>query len=290
MSDELSKKCIITAALTGAVTRKENTPYIPITPEEYADEVKKCYDAGATIVHLHMRDPANQLPTSDLQHYESTLKAINEKCPEILINLSSAISVTATEKQRIAPIREYQPHLASLNSASMNFGVGNWKTGEVILAIVFKNEFKFITRLAKTMKKANTKPEIEIYDAGGMNNIAFLQKQNLIDEPLHYQFVFGVLGGLPFNIRNLNYYLSELPPNATWSVCGVAGYQFQAGMCAAALGGHIRVGLEDNIRNINGELAKGSYEQVEWAAKVVKLAGRELATPNETREILHITK
>lgn len=290
MSDELSKKCIITAALTGAVTRKENTPYIPITPEEYAEEVKRCYDAGASIVHLHMRDPENQLPTADLKHYELTLKAIKEKCPEILINLSSAISVTATDKQRIAPIKAYQPDLASLNSASMNFAVGNWKTGDVVLEIVFKNDFKLITRLAKAMNRANTKPEIEIYDAGGLYNIKFLQRKKLLPEPLHYQFVFGVLGGLPFTLQNLNYFLSLKPPSATWSVCGVANFQFEAGMCAAALGGHIRVGLEDNIRNIKGELAKGSYEQVEWAAKVVKLAGREPATPDETRKILHLTK
>jgi len=288
MSDDLSNKCVITAALCGAVTRKEQTPYIPITPEEYAEEVKKCYDAGAAIVHLHMRDPETQLATPDLKHYESTLKAIKEKCPEMLINLSSAISIAATDKQRLAPIREYKPELASLNSASMNFAVGNWKTGEVVMEIVFKNDFKLISRLGKTMKKAGTKPEIEIYDAGGMSNISFLQRQQLLDEPLHYQFVFGVLGGLPFSVQNLNYFLSMKPPNATWSVCGVAAYQFQAGMCAAALGGHIRVGLEDNIRNINGELAKGSYEQVEWAVNVAKLAGREPATPDETRKILNL--
>jgi 3-keto-5-aminohexanoate cleavage enzyme len=288
MSDDLSKKCVITAALCGAVTRKEQTPYIPILPEEYAEEVKKCYDAGAAIVHLHMRDPETQMATPDLKHYEATLKAIKEKCPEILINLSSAISINATDKQRLKPIKEYGPELASLNSASMNFAVGNWKTGDVIVETIFSNTFRLISRLAKTMKKAQTKPEIEIYDAGGMYNIDFLQKGNILDEPLHYQFVFGVLGGIPFSIENLNYLLSRKPPNATWSVCGVAGFQFQAGMCSAALGGHIRVGLEDNIRNIDGELAKGSYEQVEWAVKVVKLAGREPATPDETRKILNL--
>lgn len=286
MSEDLSNKCVITAALCGAVTRKEQTPYIPILPEEYAEETKKCYDAGAAIVHLHMRDPETQLATPDLKHYESTLKAIKEKCPEILINLSSAISVNASDKERVAPIREYKPELASLNSASMNFAVGNWKTGDVIVEIVFNNTFKLIQRLGKAMKKAGTKPEIEIYDAGGMYNIAFLQKKGFIEEPLHYQFVFGVLGGIPFSIENLNYLLSHLPPNATWSTCGVANFQFQAGMCSAALGGHIRVGLEDNIRNIDGELAKGSYEQVEWAVKVAKLAGREPATPAEARKIL----
>jgi 3-keto-5-aminohexanoate cleavage enzyme len=288
MPEELSNKCVITAALNGALTRKEQNPNIPISPDEYAEEVKKCYDSGAAIVHLHMRDPATQLATPDLIHYDAILSAIKSKCPEILINLSSAISINATAKQRVAPIKKYGPELASLNSASMNFGVGNWKTGEVLLETVFRNEFKLISRLAKAMSKAQTKPEIEIYDAGGMYNILFLQRSKFIEEPLHFQFVFGVLGGIPFSVQNLSYFLTLKPPNATWSVCGVAAFQFQAGLCAAALGGHIRVGLEDNIRNIEGELAKGSWEQVEWAVRVAKSAGREPATPEETRKILNL--
>ena len=290
MSDDLSKKCVITAALCGAITRKEQNPAIPILPEEYADEVKKCYDAGAAIVHLHMRNPETQVATPELKYYDATLGAIKEKCPEILINLSSAISINATNKQRIAPIRKYGPDLASLNSATMNFAVGNWTTGDVVVEAIFKNEFKLITRLGRAMKNNGTKPEIEIYDAGGMYNIAFLQKKKLLEEPLHFQFVFGVLGGIPFSAQNLTYLLSLKPPEATWSVCGVGPFQFQAGLCAAALGGHIRVGLEDNIRNIEGELAKGSWEQVEWAVKAAKLAGREPATPEETRKILNLPK
>ena len=255
MSEDLSNKCIISAALCGAVTRKEQNPAIPITPEEYAEECKKCYEAGAAIVHLHMRDPETQVATPELKFYKSILTAIKEKCPEILINLSSAISINATDKQRIAPIKEFGPELASLNSASMNFGVANWKTGDVVVETIFSNTFRLIGRLASAMRKAGTKPEIEIYDAGGLYNINFLQMKKIMDEPLHFQFVFGVLGGLPFTIENLNYFLSHKPPNATWSVCGVAHQQFEAGLCAAGLGGHIRVGLEDNIRNIKGELA-----------------------------------
>ncbi|TFG28351.1 MAG: 3-keto-5-aminohexanoate cleavage protein [Promethearchaeota archaeon] len=288
MSEDLSNKCVISAALCGAVTRKEQNPAIPITPEEYAAECKKCYEAGAAIVHLHMRDPETQMATPELKFYRSILKAIKEECPEILINLSSAISINATDKQRIAPIKEFGPELASLNSASMNFGVGNWKTGDVVVETIFSNTFRLIGRLAGAMRKAGTKPEIEIYDAGGLQNIDFLQKKKILDEPLHFQFVFGVLGGLPFTIANLDYFLRQKPPNATWSVCGVAHQQFEAGLCAAGLGGHIRVGLEDNIRNIKGELAKGSWEQVEWAVKVAELAGREPATPEETRKILHL--
>ena len=290
MSDELSNKVVISAALTGAATRKEQNPAVPYEPEEYAEEVKKCYDAGAAIVHLHIRDPATGLPTANLDKYEAVLSAVKVKCPEILINLSSAIGPIATNKERIAPIKKYEPDLASLNSNSMNFAVGNWRTGEVQIEIIFKNEFKLIKRLATTMKRVKTKPEIEIYDYGGMYNILFLQRSKILEEPLHFQYVFGVLGGVPFSYANLAGFLALKPPDATWSVCGVARQQFQAGMCAAAMGGHIRVGLEDNIRTITGELAKGSWEQVEWAVKVAKMAGREVATPEETRKILHLYK
>jgi 3-keto-5-aminohexanoate cleavage enzyme len=290
MSEDLSNKLVISAALVGAVTNKEQNPAVPYLPHEYADEVKKCYDAGAAIVHLHMRHPETGMATPDLDVYDSILAAVKEKCPEILINLSSAISIAATDKERVAPIKKYQPELASLNSASMNFAVGDWKKGEVMIETIFKNDFKLIKRLGSTMKRAQTKPEIEIYDFGGMYNMLFLRKSGLLDEPLHFQFVFGVLGGIPFTFSNLAGLLALKPPDASWSVCGVARQQFQAGLCAAAMGGHIRVGLEDNIRNINGELAKGSWEQVEWAVKVAKLAGREPATPDETRKIFHLYK
>lgn len=291
MSKELSNKLVITAALAGAVTMKNQNPGVPYTPEEFAEEARKCREAGASIVHIHARNPENGLPTHDLEQIKAVIDAIKEKAPDILINLSSAISAVSTEKQRITPTRTFSPPLASLNSASMNFSVGNWKTGEVVLAPdhIFANTFKTIQRFAKYMKKAGTKPEIEIYDLGGLCNIKFLNiQEGLLDEPLHFQFVFGVLGGVPFSARNLSLFLDTIPPGSTWSVCGVASQQFQAGLCAAALDGHIRVGLEDNIRAITGELAKGSWEQVEWAAKVAEVAGREVATPDETRKILNL--
>jgi 3-keto-5-aminohexanoate cleavage enzyme len=141
------------------------------------------------------------------------------------------------------------------------------------------------------MKKAETKPEIEVYDIGGMYNIIHLAKQQpkrLLDPPLHFQFVFGVLGGIPFSYENLAHLINLKPPDATWSVCGVAKNQFQAAMCAAAMDGHIRVGLEDNTKLPNGQLAKGSWEQVEWAAKVARIVNREPATPAETRKMLNL--
>jgi len=284
-------KLVISAALAGAVTTKANNPNVPYTAEEFGDEAKKCYDAGAAIVHIHARDPEKGNPVHDLDLIKAVLDNIKSKAPDLIINLSSAISSIATDKQRIAPVQTYKPPLASLNTASMNFAVGDYRTGKVGMGAgnIFSNSFKTISKFAKEMKKAGTKPEMEIYDLGGMYNMLFLNRQEgTFTQPLHFQFVWGVLGGIPFNPKNLALLLDLKPPNATWSVCGVSKQQFQAGLCAAALGGHIRVGLEDNTRAISGELAKGSYEQVAWAKKVAEAAGREIAQGEEARKIFHL--
>ena len=284
-------KLVISAALAGAVTTKENNPNVPYTAEEFGDEAKKCYDAGAAIVHIHARHPERGNPTHDLDLIKAVLDNIKSKAPDIIINLSSAISTVATDKQRIAPVQTFKPPLASLNTASMNFAVGDYRTGKVGMGAgnIFANTFKTISKFAKEMKKAGTKPEMEIYDLGGLYNMLFLNRQeDRFTKPLHFQFVWGVLGGIPFTPKNFALMLDLKPPDATWSVCGVSKQQFQAGLCAASWGGHIRVGLEDNTRVISGELAKGSYEQVAWAKKVSEAAGREIAQGEEARKIFHL--
>ncbi|MBN1800286.1 MAG: 3-keto-5-aminohexanoate cleavage protein [Candidatus Lokiarchaeota archaeon] len=291
MKDDISNKMIITAALTGASTTREQNPAIPHTAEEFGEEAKKCYEAGASIVHLHVRNPTTGLPEIDLEIIRAALANIKSKAPDLIINLSTAINTLATQEQRIAPVKNFKPPLASLNSNSMNFSIGDYKTGRVIKGgdNIFANDFKLVQAFAKEMKNVGTKPEIEIYDMGGMYNILFLNKQDgLFKQPLHFQFVFGVLGGIPFTMQNLALLTALLPPGSTWSVCGVAKQQFQAGICAAALGGHVRVGLEDNIRLISGELAKGSWEQVEWAVRLARITGRDVASPSETRELLRL--
>ncbi|TFF98664.1 MAG: 3-keto-5-aminohexanoate cleavage protein [Promethearchaeota archaeon] len=283
-------KLVITAALAGAATMKSQNEAVPYTAEEFGDEAKKCYDEGAAIVHLHIRDPEKGIPTPDLDLIRDALENIKSKAPDVIINLSTAISAVATDRERIKPIRTFQPPLGSLNTNSMNFSVGNWKTGEVVMGAgnIFANDFRMIQKFARYFQKAGTKPEMEIYDMGGMHNMLFLNKQEgMFDQPLHFQFVFGVLGGQPFSPRALGTLLELKPPGSTWSVCGVANQQFQAGMCAAALGGHVRVGLEDNIRMPNGELAKGSWEQVRWAKKLAEVAGREVAQGEEALKIFN---
>jgi len=289
MVNDLSNKLVISAALAGSMTMKSQNPAVPYTSEEFGEEAKKCFDAGATTVHIHARDPATGFPTPDLDRIRAVVDAIHDKAPEIIINITS--SVGATVEQRVAPTKTFKPLLASLNTNSMNFSLGNFKTGEVVANAdgVFRNTFHIIQILSKAMKEAKTKPELEVYDFGGLYNILFLDKQEgLFEHPLHFQFVFGALGGVPFAFQNLAGFLNLIPSDSSWSVCGVAKDQFKAGLCAAAMGGHIRVGLEDNIRMPDGGLARGSWEQVEWAVKVAKLAGREVATPEETRKIFNL--
>ncbi|MHA2394069.1 MAG: 3-keto-5-aminohexanoate cleavage protein [Promethearchaeota archaeon] len=284
-------KLVISAALAGAATRKEQNPAVPYTPEEFGNEAKKCYEEGAAIVHIHARDVSlGGIPTPNLDIIKATVENIKEKAPDIVINLSTAISPVAKDRERINPVKNYKPPLASLNTNSMNFSIGDFRTGKVVMAAgqIFSNTFSTIQNFAKHMKKAGTKPEMEIYDLGGMYNMLFLNKQEgLFEQPLHFQFVFGVLGGAPFTPGYLQTLLNLKPPGATWSVCGVAKDQFRGGLCAAAWNGHIRVGLEDNIRMPNGELAKGSWEQVIWARKVAEISGREIAQGADARRIFN---
>ncbi|MFX1328213.1 MAG: 3-keto-5-aminohexanoate cleavage protein [Promethearchaeota archaeon] len=291
---DLSNKLVISAALAGNFTTKENNPNVPYTAEEFGDEAKKCYDAGAAIVHIHARNPEEGNPVHNLDLFRNILENIKLKAPNIIINLSTAaISAKSTPEDRIAPVQKFKPPIASLNTNSMNFSIGDYKAGKVIRGgtNIFRNDFYTIEMFAKEMKKVKTRPEMEIYDFGGLYNMLFLNKQEILFErPLHFQIVFGVLGGIPFSPNNLGQLLGLMPEGSTWSVCGVAKNQFQAGLSAAAWGGHIRVGLEDNTRVISGDLAKGSWEQVKWAAKVAKIAGREVATPEETKKLFNLSR
>lgn len=297
MAEEFSNnpdnKVVISAALAGAATTKDQNPAVPYSAEEFGDEAKRCYDAGAAIVHLHIRDPEKGIPTPDIDLIRAALKNIKQKAPDVIINLSTAISAVATDRERIKPIQTFEPPVGSLNTNSMNFSIGDFKSGKVIMAAgnIFANSFSTIQNFAKKFRKAGTKPEMEIYDLGGMHNMLFLNKQeDLFTQPLHFQFVFGVLGGAPFSPGYLGTLLNLKPPGATWSVCGVARQQFQAALCACGWNGHIRVGLEDNIKMPNGDLAKGSWEQVEWAKKLANHYGRDVAQGDEARTIFNLKK
>jgi 3-keto-5-aminohexanoate cleavage enzyme len=284
----MSSQVVISAALAGAATMKEQNPATPYTPEEFAEESYRCMTEGASVVHIHVRDPDSGRPTADLAKIGDAVAAIRDRCPGLLLNLSTAISPEASADERIAPVATYKPELASLNTNSMNAALANRRTGEILAEYVFTNTFAQIVRYARVMTEHAVKPELEVYDFGGMYNVLVLQKQGFTAEPLHFQMVFGLVGGVPFDLFNFARLRELMPDGATWSVCGVGPMQTQAGMTAAVNGGHIRVGLEDNTRMPNGDLAQGSWEQVQWAAQVARLAGREVAAPTEARSLFHL--
>ena len=282
------EKCVISAALSGAATMKTQNPGVPYTPEKFAEESYRCMKEGAAVVHIHTRDPDKGHPTADLKQIRTTIEAVRDQCPGLIINMSTAIGPGVSKEDRIAPIAAMEPEMASLNTNSMNAALANHKTGKIFAEFVFENTFAMLEQYAKVMREHHVKPECEIYDFGGIYNVLLVRKQGIFEEPMHFQMVFGLAGGVPYDPFNFARIRELLPEGASWSVCGVGPNQFAAGMTAAVNGGHIRVGLEDNIRMPDGELAKGSYSQVQWAVQIARLSGRDVASPDEARQIFHI--
>jgi len=282
-----ANKVILTAALAGGATTKNNNPNTPYSPEEFAEESYRCWNEGCSIVHIHAKNPKTGLATPDLTLIRPVIEAIRAKAPELIINMSSAITGGITAEQRITPILEMKPDMASLNTNTMNFALADHKKGKVLGEIIFENTFRMLEDFGRKMKAAGVKPELEAYDPGGIYNSLLIRRQgDVFVEPMHWQFVFGVAGGVHFSPLAVCLMKDIIPPDHTWSVCGVGPNSFPACMTAAIMGGHMRVGLEDNTRVPGGELAQGSWEQVKVLCEIARIAERPLASPAEAREIL----
>lgn len=286
---DMSQPVIITAALSGAATMKNQNPNTPYTPEEFAEEALKCYKAGASMVHIHAREDSG-MPTHEHDRIRATHDAIKDKCPEIIVNLSSAVGMGKTPEQRISQIIAIKPEMASLNTNTMNFSIIDRKTGKIMIDFIFENTFTMLQDFGKAMEENNIKPEIECYDIGGIDNTLLIGKQGIFTDPLNFNFVWGVAGGQAFRAESFVAMMNALPAKANFTTCGVGIDEFPAIMQSCLLGGHMRVGLEDNIRMPNGELAKGSWELVEVAATIADCLGRSIATPDEARAIMGIRK
>lgn len=284
----MNKKVIITAALAGSWVFKNQNPAVPYTPSEFAEEAAKAYKSGAAVVHVHARQPDDGFPTAKLEFVKPIYDAIKQQTPELIVQISS--SVGASYDERIAPIIEIKPEMSSLNTNTMNFGMIDRKKGTVIVDNVFVNTFTMLQDFGRTMEELKIKPEIEIYDIGGLDNWFLISKQGFFSTPYNFNFVWGVAGGYRFRPITFASLVDMLPDNSNFTTCGVGLDQFPAITQSCLMGGHMRVGLEDNIRIPNGELAKGSWEQVEWAVKIASCLGREPATPDEARAILGIAK
>jgi 3-keto-5-aminohexanoate cleavage enzyme len=238
------------------------------------------------MVHIHARDEATGFPTGEVDKVIAVCDAIRQKTPEMIIQVTS--SVGSTPEERLAPIIKIKPESASLNTNTMNFSIINRKTGEIFFDMVFTNTFTMLQDFGKAMEELGVKPEVEVYDIGGLDNWILIQQQGIFKPPHNFNFVWGVAGGQKFRPEAFAAMVHALPPGSNFTSCGVGNEEFQAIMQSCLMGGHMRVGLEDNIRLPNGEMAKGSYELVECAVRIAELAGREPANTAEAREIMGI--
>lgn len=265
-------KTVITAALTGAITPKSLNPNLPLQPKEIAEDAYKCWKAGASVVHLHMRDE-NGMGTMDKERFRETVERIRDKC-DVIINLTSSGAQKATDLERMEHIIELKPEIASFDS-----GTFNWLPN-----VVFDNSPQFLRELGKVYTENKVKPEIEVFDSGMLHAAEYFQKEGVIQGPLHVQFVLGVLGAAQATVENLVHLKNKLPADATWAALGIGKDHLPIMYATLALGGNLRVGLEDNLYYGKGVLATNEM-LVSRAKRLVEEYGNEVATPAETRKI-----
>ncbi len=268
------EKLIITVALTGNVPTKQMNANLPDTPEEIAADVRRCSDAGAAIFHVHARD-AHQKPTLDISAYKETARRIKETTPEVIIQLSTGGRAGKDWDDRANPVK-LLPEMGSFTTGSNN-----------LPGMVYENSPQFIEYLANVFKETGVKPEIEVFETGMINNAIYLQKKGLINAPLHFNFVLGAPGSMPGTVKNLLFLSESIPEGSTWSVTGIGKVEIHMAAAAIVLGGHVRVGLEDNLYMPDGSPAS-NLKLVEKIVAIAKEVGREIATPGETRSILSL--
>lgn len=266
------EKLIITAALTGAEVTRAQQPNLPLTPDEIAQDAFECYEAGASIVHIHARDAAGE-PTQDMAVYKEIKEKIEAKC-NIIFQPSTGGAVWHTPEQRLQPV-DLAPEMATLSCGTCNFGPD-----------VFMNSEEYIEKFAEKMQVEGVKPEVEVFERGMIENAKRLVKKGLLKSPVHVDFVLGVPGACPGTPEDLMYMVSCLPEGWTWTVAGIGRSELPLAVMAIVLGGHVRVGFEDNVYYGKGELAKSNAQLVERIVRIAKEMGREVATPDEARAIL----
>jgi len=268
------KKLIITVAPTGSIPTKKMTPHVPIQPEEIIEEALRCEAAGASIFHIHARNPLDGSPSVDFSIFKKIHDGLKEKTRLILqISTGGRGGMGYAERKDRLSLR---PEMASLTTGSVNFP-----------NLVYANSFELIEALAAVMVRYGIKPEMEIFDLGMINNALLLVKKGLATPPLHFDFVMGLMGAMPATLENLVHLKNCLPPEATWSVAGIGSAQLIMGAHAILMGGHVRVGLEDNIYYSKGVLAT-NVQLVERIVRLSREFGREIAAPDEARKILDL--
>ena len=299
-----TNKRIISCAITGSIHLPTMTPYLPITPDEIAQNALDAADAGAAIVHIHARNPETGQPSPDLNIYRQILDQVRAKNNDVIICLTTGGGAGMSVEQRVSVVPEFKPELASMNTGSMNWGMFPllnkysefkfpWE-GQYLTAtkdFIFPNTFESMEKMCKIMDASGTKPELEAYDVGHLQNIAYMLQAGIVKPLITMQFVTGILGGIgssPYDIMTMHQTADRLfgKGQYNWSVIGAGKAEFPDAMMSLILGGHVRVGMEDNLYLSKGVLAKSNAELV---AKMVRMMGDldlEPATPAEAREIL----
>ncbi len=265
-------KLIVTCAVTGAEVTKADNPAVPYTPEELAESSAAAVEAGAAVIHLHVRHPDGR-PAYEAEIFREVVRRIRARCnPIVMVSTGGAVGMSVEERCQGL---EAGTEMASLTTGTVNFGRD-----------VFLNEPETIERIAETIRAKGAKPEIEVFDAGMIDNAAALVKKGLLRPPLAYQFVLGVPGGLGASARNLTYLADSIPSGSTWTVAGVGRHQFTMAAHAILMGGNVRVGLEDNVYLRKGVLAPSNAALVARVVAIAREFDRDVATPDEARALL----
>ena len=299
-----SKKVIITCAVTGSIHTPSMSPYLPLSAQEIADAAVGAAEAGAAVVHLHARNPEDGRPDQRPEAFAPILQSIKQRS-DVVVNITTGGAPLMTVDERIQPAAVFKPEVASLNMGSMNFGLFpmlkrykefkyDWEPAmlEASNDFIFRNTYKDIRFILETMNTSGTRYEFECYDTAHLHNLHYFYREGIVKAPLFLQTVFGLLGGIgahPDEVMHMRRTADRLfGDNYHWSVLGAGRAQMPVAAMAAAMGGHVRVGLEDSLFAGAGKLAESNAEQVIQVRKIIEGLGLEIAAPDEAREILSL--
>jgi 3-keto-5-aminohexanoate cleavage enzyme len=279
---------IVTCSISGAVANREQCPAIPYTPEEYAAEAKRAVDEGATMIHIHART-SEGVPSFEIEDFRAITEAIRGAVDDVIVNYSTGAIGVPIEK-RIAYLRELRPDVAALNMSSMNYAKYSSRRKEFVFNTVFENSFDTIVEFLTAMNEIGIRPEHECFDSGHLANLYPLIDMGLLSEPLQIDCVMGVTGGILPTPRNLSHMADQVPGGPegrnNWGVIGISRDQWRLVAASAALGGNVRVGLEDNFYLPDGSMARSNGDLIARARRIVEDIGRRVATVAEARELL----
>jgi 3-keto-5-aminohexanoate cleavage enzyme len=282
------EKVVLTCALTGVLANRKHCPGIPYTPEEIAEEAKRAYDAGASVVHIHARNDDGG-PTFEPQVFAKIKDEIRKRCP-IILNFSTGTMLDDVSQQ-IQYIEECRPEIAALNMGTMNYSKYSKSRKTFAFDMIFPNTYEKITKMLEAMNRAGVKPELECFDTGHTNGSWPLWDMGLLKSPVQYSFIVNVLGGVPAEVESLQLQrqiATQVAPAGSWDweVIGISHCHWRMLASALVLGGNIRTGLEDHLYLPGGEMASSNGEMCEAAVTLIRHTGREPATVEEARKIL----